>query len=128
MPNLNTCVIMGNLTRDPELRASAQGDKFCEMTLAVKRFPKGKEEVSFIDVVAWGRTAENCQRHLLKGGCALVRGYLKQDNWQAKEGGNRSRLKVIADEVQFISSGGDNAGKPAEAAQESQVTEDGIPF
>lgn len=104
MPFINRVIIAGNLVRDPEIRVTSQGAKICEMTIAVNRNVKGKEDVCFIDVIVWGKPAENCQRYLHKGSCAMIEGYLKQDTWEDRNGGGkRSRIKLVSESVQFIS-------------------------
>lgn len=116
MPSVNTVIIMGNLARDPEMRCTQQGAKICDMTIAVNRNSRGREDVCFVDVVVWGKLAENAQRYLKKGSCAMVEGYLKQDSWTDRNGGGkRTRIKVVAESVQFISStSGNNTENAAE--------------
>lgn len=105
MAYLNKSFLMGNLTRDPELRHTSGGSPVCEMTIAVNRRVNGKEDVSYIDVVVWGKSAENCSRYLTKGSSAMVEGYLKQESWEDRQSGQRrSKLKLVAENVQFMSS------------------------
>lgn len=104
--NYNRVIIAGNLTRDPELR-EAGASQVAGFGLAVNRRYKGRdgemqEETTFVDVEAWGRTAELCGQYLSKGRAALVEGRLKLDSWEDKDGGKRSKLKVVADSVQFL--------------------------
>ncbi|EQA35414.1 single-strand binding family protein [Leptospira inadai serovar Lyme str. 10] len=109
MKNLSITVVDGFLTADPELKKVASGKSVVHFTLAVNhnfRKIEGEEpEVSYLDVEAWERTAENCSEYLKKGKKVTVVGHLKQDRWKNQEGQARSRLKIIADEVRFDSFG-----------------------
>ena len=125
MANLNKVILIGNLTRDPELRYTPQGSAICDMGLAINRQYTTndgvkKEEVCFVDITAWGRQAETCNRFIKKGSQIFVEGRLKLDSWQDKETGkNRSKLNVVAERIQFLS--GSGAGRqPDEAEGEQQ--------
>jgi len=108
MAQLNKVFLMGNLTRDPELRRLPSGTAVTELGLALNRSFMGKdgerrEEVVFIDVTVWDRQAETCVEYLKKGRPVHVEGYLKMDQWEDKATGEkRSKLKVQADRVQFL--------------------------
>lgn len=107
MLNVNTVILAGHLTRDPELRPLGGDKVVVNFSLAINRRYKGndgeiKEESTFVDCEAWGRTAELIGQYLAKGSAAYVEGRLKLDAWQDKEGKNRSRLKVVVDNVQFV--------------------------
>lgn len=112
MVMVNKVILAGNVTADPELRFLATGSAVCEFTLALNRaYTKRQtqervEETSFVDVVAWGRTAEVCGEYLKKGRPALVEGRLTQSRWEAPDGKKMSRLKVTAESVQFLSNRG----------------------
>lgn len=119
MPNLNRVMLMGNLTRDPELRYTPGNTAVANLGLAVNRRWKNQngeqqEETTFIDCEAWGRTAEVLNQYLQKGRPVYVEGRLKLDQWQDKDGQNRSKLKVVVEQFQFIDSkpgaGGDSGG------------------
>lgn len=115
MPNLNRVMLMGNLTRDPELRYTPNNTAVAGFGLAVnRRFKDGQgqmqEEVTFVDCDAWGRTAEVINQYLRKGNPIFVEGRLKLDQWQDKEGQKRSRLKVVVENFQFIDSRGGGEG------------------
>jgi len=120
MASFNKVILVGNLTRDPEVRYTPGGTAVCDITLAVnaqwtdKRTNERKEEVSFIDVTLWGRTAEIAGEYLAKGRPVLVEGRLQQDKWDDKETGQkRSKLKVVADGMQLLGSrqdGGSGGG------------------
>ncbi len=120
--NLNTVVLAGHLTRDPEMRPLAGDKVVANFGLAINRrfkSPDGeiKEESTFIDCEAWGRTAELIGQYLAKGSAAYVEGRLKLDNWQDKEGQKRSRLKVVVENVQFL-------GAPRNKSANAETTSD----
>ena len=107
---LNKVMVIGNLTRDPELRYTPGGAAVCEFAIALNRSYNNKqtgqrvEEVSYIDIVAWARTAEICAEYLKKGRQVFVEGALKQDRWDSKDGRKMSKIRVVADNVQFLGS------------------------
>ena len=110
--SMNKVFLMGNLTRDPELRYVPSGTAVANFTVAVNRVYKDtagekKEDVSFIRVVVWGRMAENCGEYLSKGRPVLVEGRLKSRNWETDDGQKRSALDVVATSVQFLGGRGD---------------------
>ncbi|MFQ5952318.1 MAG: single-stranded DNA-binding protein [Candidatus Omnitrophota bacterium] len=118
--SLNKVFLMGNLTRDPELRYIPSGTAVANFTVAVNRPYKDstgdkKEEVSFIRIVVWGKMAEVCGEYLTKGRPVLVEGRLKSRSWEDQSGQKRSALEVIASSVQFI---GSRAAKPEASAKE----------
>jgi single-strand DNA-binding protein len=105
--NVNTVILAGHLTRDPEMRSLAGEKVVVNFSLAINRRYKAndgeiKEDSTFVDCEAWGRTAELVGQYLAKGSAAYVEGRLKLDNWQDKDGKNRSRLKVVVENVQFV--------------------------
>jgi single-strand DNA-binding protein len=109
MPNLNRVMLMGNLTRDPELRHTPSNQAVVQLSIAVNRRwtnqqGQPQEEVTFIDCEAWGKTAETINQYLRKSKPIFIEGRLKLDQWQDKEGHNRSKLKVVVDTFQFIQS------------------------
>jgi len=116
---VNKVMLLGNLTRDPELRYTPQGASVCEFTLALNRSYTSKqtgqrvEEVSFIDVVAWGRTADLCAEYLRKGRQVFVEGRLHQDRWESQDGRKMSRIRVTAENVTFVGARPAGAGEPA---------------
>lgn len=105
MNSLNSILIEGNLTRDPELKATPKGTPVCSFSVASNRFYKQDEEyqkeVSFFDVEAWAKLAESCAEYLEKGRGVRVVGRLKQDRWQDQEGNPRSKVKIVAEHVEF---------------------------
>ena len=105
MNSLNSILIEGNLTRDPELNHTPKGTPVCGFAVASNRFYKQDEEyhkeVSFFDVETWAKLAETCAEHLEKGRGVRVVGRLKQDRWQDQEGNPRSKVKIVAEHVEF---------------------------
>ena len=105
MNNLNSILIEGNLTRDPQFDTTPKGTSVCNFAVASNRFYKQddelQKEVSFFDVESWARVADSCSEHLHKGRGVRVVGRLKQDRWQDKEGNPRSRIKIVAEHVEF---------------------------
>ena len=123
MASFNKVILVGNLTRDPELRYTPKGTAIAKIGLAVNRVwtneaGEKKEEVTFVDVDVFGRTAENVGQYMRKGRPILVEGRLRLDQWDDKQTGQkRSRLGVVAESVQFLGSpaGGGEGGAPAAA-------------
>ena|SRR5580765_5853253 len=117
MANFNKVILAGNLTRDPEVRYTPKGMAIAKFGLAINRTWKNeagetKEEVTFVDIDAFGRTAEVISQYLKKGRPILVEGRLKLDQWDDKQTGQkRSRLGIVLENFQFLDSGrGDGAG------------------
>lgn len=105
--NLNKVLLIGNLTRDPELRYIPSGTAVSTFTVAMNRAyatqsGEKKEEVTFIRVVVWGRRAEACGEYLSKGSPVFVEGRLRTRTWQTPDGQNRSTVEVVANNVQFL--------------------------
>ncbi len=117
MAGFNRVILIGNLTRDPELRYTPQGTAVADLRLAVttvrgRSGTERKEETLFIDCTVWDRQAETCSEYLAKGRPVLVEGRLIEDQWQDKETGERrSRIKVYVQNVQFL--GGRDGGTGA---------------
>ena len=112
--SLNKVMLIGNLTRDPELRYLPSGQPVTSFSIAVNRTytsqaGEKKEEVSFIRIVVWGRRAEVCNEYLKKGSPVFVEGRLQSRSWDAQDGTKRSTIEVIAMNVQFLGRG---TGKP----------------
>jgi single-strand DNA-binding protein len=116
--NVNIVVLMGNLTRDPELKYTGQGTAVCDLSMAIN-YTRGKgdqktEEVSYIDVTAFGKNAENAGEYLKKGRQVVIEGRLQQERWEDKTTGQkRSKVKVIAERVTFVGKGQDSAATEA---------------
>jgi single-strand DNA-binding protein len=115
MPNYNKVLLMGNITRDIELKQTPSNQSVATIGLAVNRRFKTKdgedrEEVTFVDCEAWGRTAEVIHQYFGKGKPIFVEGRLKLDQWEDKEGKKQSRLRVVIEEFQFVESKGGGGG------------------
>ena len=117
MASFNKVILMGNLTRDPEVRYIPSGSAVCELGLAVNRswFDKQsnqrKEEVTFVDVTLWGRTAEIAGEYLSKGRSVLIEGRLQMDQWEDKQSGQkRSKLKVTGEQMTMTGGRGNGEG------------------
>ena len=124
MPSFTQVVLMGHLARDPELRYTPQGKAVANFTVAAnRRYEKDDgekvDQVAFVDVSVWNRLAETCAEYLRKGRAVLVSGRLVQDNWQDKETGKqRSKLKVVAQQVTFVGGGSKDEESPEETLLE----------
>lgn len=153
MASLNKVLLMGNLTRDPEVRHTPKGTAVGDLAMAINMTYKAqdgteKEEVCYVDVVVWGRQAETCRDYLTKGAPVFVEGRLQLDQWEGPEGEKKSRMRVRADRVQFLSrSGGgggggargprsdgagggapSEGGAPKQASPPRDLPEDDVPF
>jgi single-strand DNA-binding protein len=130
--SLNKVLLIGNLTRDPELRYLPSGQGVTTFTVAcnrryVSQSGEKKEEVSFIRVVVWARRAETCNEYLKKGSPVFVEGRLQSRSWDAPDGTKRSTIEVVANDVQFLSRGGrdgDREGSSAPSAEDAIYEED----
>jgi single-strand DNA-binding protein len=116
MASFNRVILVGNLTRDPELRYLASGMAVSDVGLAVNDRRKNQsgewvDETTFVDVTLWGRTAEVCSEYLTKGSPVLIEGRLKLDTWESQEGQKRSKLKVIGEKMQMLSGRGQGGGE-----------------
>ncbi len=115
MASLNKVLLIGNLTRDPELRYIPNGSAVASFTMAINRVYKSqsgekKEEVSFIRVVVWGRMAETCGEYLKKGSPAFVEGRLQSRSWDGPDGQKKNATEVVALNVQFLRGAGGSSG------------------
>ena len=134
MPNLNRVLLMGNLTRDPELRYTPSNLPIVKLGIAINRRWRNQqgaqqEETTFVDCDAFGTTAEAINQYLKKGRPIFIEGRLRLDQWQDKEGNNRSKLMVVIENFQFVDSraqaeggdyGGGGGGGGGRAPQRSQ--------
>lgn len=127
MASYNRIIMIGNLTRDPELKQLSSGQSVCRLGLASNRQFKNRQtnqmvqEVCFIDIDVWGPQANSCSQYLKKGKSILIEGRLKLDSWQDPDGKNRSKHSIVADRVTFLS-GQDNEELESSAGQEMQET------
>ena len=147
MASFNKVILLGNLTRDPEVRYTPKGTAVTELGMAVNRVytaenGEKREEATFVDVTLWGRTAEIAGEYLRKGRPVFIEGRLQLDTWDDKQSGQkRSKLKVVGEALQLIGgrpggggdeegSGGTRASRPAPPpkAAASAPDDDEIPF
>jgi single-strand DNA-binding protein len=138
MASFNRVILMGNLTRDPELRYIPSGTAVTEIGLAVNDRRKNAagewvEETTFVDVTLWSRTAEIASEYLTKGSSVLIEGRLKLDTWEANDGQKRSKLRVVGEKMQMLGARGEKSGggggRPAGArpARQQMDADDGPP-
>jgi len=124
--SFNQVVLMGNLTRDPELRTTPNGQSVCSFSLALNRSYKNadgdwQEATDFVDIVAWGALGERVAQYLTKGRPALVNGRLQSRSWE-QDGQKRSKLEVVAQDVTFLGGGGGSYSEDNEAAPKKSST------
>jgi single-strand DNA-binding protein len=123
MAYLNKVFLIGNLTRDPELRVTPKGTAICQFGIAVNRQFKDesgatRDETTFVDIEAWGKQGELVSKYLSKGSPAMVEGRLKLDQWEDKQTGQkRSKMKVVLDNVQFLSTRSGGGGGQSAAPE-----------
>ena len=138
MASYNRVLLMGNLTRNPEIRYTPSGTAVADLGLAINENFKNKagetvEQTCFVDVVVWGRQAETSAEYLHKGSPVFVEGRLQLDQWENQQGEKRSKLRVRADRVQFLGApakGTEFAAGPGDAAPQPPPMEDDddVPF
>jgi single-strand DNA-binding protein len=131
---MNKCILIGRLTKDPDLRYTQSGTAVATFTLAVDRPRRAdsEKETDFIPVVAWGKTAENCANYIGKGSLAAVEGRIQVRTYEAKDGGRRWVTEVVAGAVHFLDKRGERAADTnvggIEIGHEVEFSEDQIPF
>ena len=132
MASLNKVLLMGNLTRDPELRFTSNGSALTKFGLAVNRKYKSgeewKEEVCFVDITVWGKQAENCAEYLSKGRPVFIEGRLQFSSWETDDGQKRNKLEVVANSVQFLGQPGGGKSGGMQPDMEDVPVKDDIPF
>ncbi len=117
MASLNRVLLIGNLTRDPDVRYTPKGSAVAEIGIAINRSytldsGEKREEVTFVDVTLWGRTAEIAAQYLKKGRPVFIEGRLQLDSWDDKQSGQkRSKLKVVGEAMQFLGGRGEGGGE-----------------
>src|ERR1700716_1154564 len=127
MANLNRVLLIGNLTRDPEVRYTPKGTAVADIGIAVNRVYSGedgekKEETTFVDVTLWARQAEVAQEYLKKGRPVFIEGRLQLDTWDDKQTGQkRSRLRVVAENLQMLGSRADSKASPPSAGAQQRT-------
>jgi len=116
MADFNKVILLGRLTRDPELRYTQSGQALAKLGLAVgrkyynKQTQQSVEETTFVDCDAWGKQAEILNQYMRKGRPLFIEGRLKFDTWESKEGQRRSKLYVVVENFQFVDGGGNSGG------------------
>jgi single-strand DNA-binding protein len=144
MANLNKVLLLGNVTRDPEVRYTPKGSAVCDLGIAVNRAyttdsGEKREEVTFVDVTLWGRTAEVASEYLKKGRPVFIEGRLQMDTWDDKQTGQkRTRLRVVAENMQLLGGRPPGGAEPTGESRQSSAPlkksagpepdEDEIPF
>ena len=129
MASFNRVLLMGNLTKDPELRYTPQGTPVCHFRIAVSRSYKDrnsnewKEEVAFVPCSVWRESAERCGQRLKKGSPVFIEGRLKSRDWTTKEGQKRSDLEVDILKIQFLEMAGDGGGSSEAVAEDPAGSE-----
>ena len=134
--NINRVIVVGNLTRDPELRHTPSGMAVCSLRIAVNSTRKDEtgqwvDKPNYFDVTVWGAQGENCAQYLAKGRPVAIDGRLNWREWEDKEGGKRQTIDIIADSVQFLGSpqGSQNGGAQGNGgARESDLPADTSDF
>lgn len=131
MASFNKVLLMGNLTRDPELRFTSNGSALAKFGLAVNRKYKSgeewKEEVCFVDITVWGKQAENCAEYLSKGRPVFIEGRLQFSAWETDDGQKRNKLEIVANTVQFLGQSGGGKSGMQQGTEDAPVKDD-IPF
>lgn len=135
MSSFNKVLLMGNLTRDPELRYTSGGSPVCNFSMAINRYyndkqGERKEETTFMRITVWGKQGEHCAQYLAKGRSVFVEGRLQSRSWETEDGQKRSAVDVVADNVQFIGGRGaaPGGGGKDEGVDDMPPAEDDIPF
>ena len=141
--SINRVVLVGNLTRDPELRHTPSGTPVCSLRLAVNTRRKDEsgqwtDKPNYFDITVWGQQGENCAQYLAKGRPVAIDGRLEWREWEAQDGAKREAVEIVADSVQFLGGRADGEGGaqyvPAGAAQAADAdftpsaADDDIPF
>ena len=137
---LNKVILIGNLTRDPELTETPSGIAVCKFSIAVNRNytnANGEREADFINIVTWRGLAENCGKYLAKGRKVAVCGSIQTRSYDDKDGNRRYATDVVADEVEFIGGNANNGDEPQEPPKTTKkktvnelkpIADDGLPF
>jgi single-strand DNA-binding protein len=132
MANYNRVILMGNLTRDPELRYTPNGSAVVNFSIAVNRRYKvdneKREETSFFDIVFFGKRAETIAEYMKKGRPLLVEGRLQQRRWETDEGQKRSKVEVVGENFQFMGGRSQDSPRPGSDSEPPEFDDSDIPF
>jgi single-strand DNA-binding protein len=128
--NLNKLLIIGNMTADPELRFTPNGSAVASVDIAVNYKYKETKETSFFSVVVWGKAAENLAEYKKKGDPILVEGRLRQRTWKTPEGQNRSKIEIVAENVQYLNRAQNQPGQQSrnDDSYVGDIDIDDVPF
>ncbi len=129
MVAVNSVILAGNVTRDPEIRRTKSGESVMDLGMAINEQYKGKDgqavqSVCFVDVAVWGRQAESCAQYLTKGVPVMVEGKLQFDQWKTEEGEKRSKLRVRAQRVMFLGGPSQSTDEAADEEKKAPVRPD----
>lgn len=136
MANFNKVILIGNLTKDPELRYTPNGTAVTSFPIAInRRYKQGdemKEEVCYIDIVVFGKQAESCGQYLAKGNGVIVDGRLQQRRWETEDGQKRNKHEVVAQSIRFLSKKGDSSKEglldDTTVSPQSDAADSDVPF
>ena len=128
MANFNKVILAGNLTRDPQLSVLPSNTPVCEFGMAINRKWRSqdgemRDETCFVDLRMYGRRADVINKYMSKGKPIMVEGRLKYDQWEAKDGGKRSKLYVIVDNFEFLGSGGGGGGRGESSSRDDRSSD-----
>ena len=117
---MNKCILLGNLTRDPESGSTANGASYCRFSIAVNRQfanANGERETDFFNIIAWRGLGDNCAKYLTKGSKVCISGRIQIDNYEDRDGNKRQGVQIVAEDVEFVSprNNGENGERPAPA-------------
>ncbi len=130
---MNKCILIGNLTKDPEISTTTNGVSVCRFTLAVtRRFAnsEGERDTDFINIVAWRSLADNCHKFIKKGSKVAVVGNIQSRSYDAADGSKRYVTEIVAEEVEFLTTRNNDGEvrKEDEVSKLQPVEDDGLPF
>lgn len=130
---MNKCILIGNLTKDPEISTTSNGVSVCRFTLAVTRRyanSDGERDTDFINIVAWRALADNCHRFIKKGSKVAVVGNIQSRSYDAADGSKRYVTEIVAEEVEFLNTRNSDAEvkKEEEVSKLQPIEDDGLPF
>ena len=127
MPSYNKVILMGNLTRDPELKQAGSG-QVCDFGIATNRKSKEYEEVYYGQCTAWGQTGETIAKFFTKGKPILVEGRLKTEQWEDKDGKRQSATRLVVERFSFVGNKSDNEASASPASNAALMKDEDIPF
>ncbi len=127
--DINQIILVGRLTRDPELSYTSNQTPICKFSIANNRSSNnGQEDVSFFNIVTWNKLATNCSNYLKKGSQTIIEGRLKQNRYQDKSGQNKSQVEIVANNIQFLGSRSEGKTNTSTSTSTSTSNKDDIQF